>query len=118
MNGWRKDEMKLWIYELKKRKSQFVMLVAGAVLLLIGFLVRRNFSGILVAGIQVFNSNEYILKLFGFEQPVTSITYTDVMMVMLSILAVFWLYHTMSVIADSIRRERKMGTMEFFKTQG
>ena len=69
--------MKLWIYELKKRKSQFVMLVAGAVLFLIGFLLRRNFSGILVAGIQFFNSNEYILKLFGFEQPVTSITYTD-----------------------------------------
>ena len=110
--------MKLWIYEFKKRKSQFVMLVAGAVLFLIGFLLRRNFSGILVAGIQFFNSNEYILKLFGFEQPVTSITYTDVMMIMLSILAVFWLYHTMSVIAGSIRKERKMGTMEFFKTQG
>lgn len=103
----------IW-YEFKNRISFIWITVLGAISFLAVYFVMQKIPQLVTNTAQIINRSPIALEVAGLDEPISSITYLNIMITFMIFFSVFTMYNTMKDMANSIIRERQLGTALFF----
>lgn len=109
--------MKILFYEFKMRTKSWWFLFYGTLLMITTYIIFRLLPSAAVSVAQFVNHYKWLRTLLGLTKELESITYENIMIAFFTPFTIIMLYINMIETADSILREKQLGTILYYVSQ-